>query len=448
MDWLFIFKISWAFFSVLVLSVVLVILARFGSIFRWKRALKEELDILATDCAEDYIENSARHSGIEIIRNKCLEIFVATSPEIIDLKNIPDFVAKIAACYHPESERPELEVSIGSIARSLDLALSRFESIMDRPGFWRLRSVRIRHLKDSLDYYEAIAGTVIWKWYQKYRKRIQTLLKLNLYLVPDPFSWLAYLSRRLLLLLLTKCLLADIYLFVGKLALNSYDIERNTASGDENETLENALEGLCMAADDKEDDVLSGLSDPELVELRKRLISFRNLIVSNPTFGEWKNAVIEAARIIAGKHFPESERPVEEAAIGPLVERGRHWISTFRKAEDYPLIGKFYGVRLKTLRKAKNYSTIITGGRLWPVIGKAGKLWSWLKWPWKAYRLARKASPWGIAADIGWAGARKAGLAYLCHKTFTLACFELEQVYKESGMIADKKKGRGLFQMF
>lgn len=238
---------------------------------------------------------------------------------------------------------------------------------------------------------------------------------------------------------------------MGKLALNAYDIEKSTGSDDEKETLENALEGLSMAADDKEegdDAVISELSDPELVELRMRLISFRHLIMSNPTFGQWKAAVIEAAGIISGKYFPESERPLEEAAIGPLVERGRHWISTFRKAEDYPLLGKFYGVRLKTLRKAKDFSSAITGGRLWPVIGKAGKVWSWLKWPWKAYRLAKKASPWGIAAEIGWAGARKSGLAYLCHKTFTLACFELEQVYKESRMIEERKKCRGLFQIF
>lgn len=440
MDWLFLLKISWAFMSVFALVVSMVVLGRVGSIFRWKRALKKELKDLEYDCAED----SARHLGIEIIRNKCLEIFGSTSPEIMGLKDLPDFVSGIAACYYPGAERPELEVSIGSMVKSLDLVLSRFESITERPGFWRLRAVRIRHLRDSVDYYSLISDSFVYKWYQRYRKWIQALLKINLYLVPDPFSWLAYLSRRLLLLLLTKCLLADIYLFVGKLALNAYDIERLSASDNEKEALESALEGLSEVSEDK--GVLPELSDPELVSIRKRFTSIRRLVLSNPTYADWKEAIIEAAGIIAVKHFPESERSLDEAAIGPLVYRLRHWLGAFRMTEDYPMLGRFHGVRLRTLKKTRDLSSAVTEGKLWPVIDKAGKAWGWLKWPWRAYRLARKASPWGIAADIGWAGVKKAGLSYLCYKTFTLACFEMDQVYRESCQIEEKTTKGWLFR--
>lgn len=408
MELLHFIKLFWALISFLGLVIFLVILARAGSIFRWKRALKQEIEELEYECDED----SARHFGVGVIRKKCLGIFSSTSPEIMELKDLPDFVADIASCFHPNSERPELEVSIGSMVESLDLVLSRFESITERPGFWRLRAVRIRHLKDSLDYYTLISDSFFYKWYQKYRNWIKAILKINLYLVPDPFSWLAYLSRRLLLLMLTKCLLADIYLFVGKLALNAYDLERQSLSDDEKETLERALEGLSEVSDDK--DEMPELSDQELILIRKRFTSIRRLVLSNPTYGEWKATIIEAAGIIAKKHFPGSERAMDEAAIGPLVGRMRHWVGAFRMAEDYPMLGRFYGVRLK--------------------------------WPWKAYRLAKKASPWGIAAEIGWFGVKKAGLAYLCHKTFTLACFELDQVYMESCKIEDKTTKEWLFR--
>lgn len=440
MDWLYIIKIFWASLSFLGLVFFLVILSRAGSVFRWKRALKHEIETLEHGCEED----SARYFGIDVIRKKCLEIFSSTSPEIMDLRDIPVFVTDIASCFYPSSERPELEVSIGSMVKSLDLVLSRFESITERPGFWRLRAVRIRHLKDSVDYYSLISESFFYKWYQKYRNWIQAILKINLYLVPDPFSWLAYLSRRLLLLMLTKCLLADIYLFVGKLALNAYDLERQSLSDDEKEALESALEGLSEVSEDQ--DVLPGLSDPELVSIRKRFTSIRKLVLSNPTYGEWKAAIIEAAGIIAKKHFTQSERAIDEAALGPLVGRMRHWLGAFRRAEDYPMLGRFYGVRLRTLKRTKDLSNSVTEGKFWPVIDKAGKAWVWLKWPWKAYRLAKKASPWGIAAEIGWFGVKKAGLAYLCQKTFTLACFELDQVYRESCRIEEMKAKEWLFR--
>jgi len=86
-------------------------------------------------------------------------------------------------------------------------------------GFQTLRRVRIRHLRQSYAWYGRISQYRVVGWLSRHQKVIRKIFRLRLYILPDPFSWLFYLSRHLTILTFTRYLLVDIYLFVGVLAV-------------------------------------------------------------------------------------------------------------------------------------------------------------------------------------------------------------------------------------
>ncbi len=419
-----ILKIIWTSLSVSALCVIATILFRFRSIFRWKQALKKDLKALT---GKETSTSAARLKGIYIIEEKCRNIFEDSSPDIEELRNIPQYIIAIAACYYPDAERPELRIRIGSLLQSLDMSLNQFDSILKRPGFEKIGKLRIRHLKESYRWYRKFAESRLGGWYLRHRVNVHRFLLLRLFILPDPFSWLAYLSRHLTLMLLIKCLMADIYLSFGRLALNAYDIETRSAAEDESKILEEGLEAL-----ENFEDRDSSESDPYISEIRERFTNLRSLIFSDPTFEQWKTAVYDAACHISRKYFPDSENPLEEARVAMLLERCRAWSSAFLKGEEYPLLGRFYKIRLYTLYQAKNLTDILLPAPVRQVIANAGKAYRWLKWPLKVYLWVRRISPWQIALDVGWSVGKKAGLSYLSRKTFDKACREIDAVYRQS----------------
>lgn len=424
MDYTLILKILWASVSLSVLGAILIVLLRFRSVFGWKRALIADLNALGK---KELSETSARRQGIEIIEQRCRKVFESSSPDIEELRDIPQYITAIAACYHPDTERPELHVRIGSVLQSLDISLNRFDSILKRPGFGRLQNLTIRNIRNSYRRYRRFTDSRWGGWYLKHRVNVHRFMLLRLFILPDPLSWVAYLSRHLTILLLTKYLMADLYLFFGRLALNAYDIEASSAPEDEKKVLEDSLEALENLEEKEETEI-----DPRLSEIRRRLVGFRSVLLSDPTYAEWKASVYEAAAIIAEKHFPESDAPLEEAAVRPLLERGRYWISAFIKGEEYPMLGKFYNIRLYRLYQAKNLTDMLLPASVRNALANAGRAYKWLKWPLRIYIWVRRISPWQIALDVGWSVGRKAGLSYLCGKTFDKACKELDNVYSES----------------
>lgn len=425
------FKIFWAALSLLILGTTFIILWRVRGIFSWRRSLKAEIEALKKS-----IDNtkSPRKEGIQIVENRCREIFHSYSPEIGGIKDISQYVIAIAACYHPQSDRPELQITIGHCLQSLEKSLGRFDRILQRRGFKKLQSINIRNIKSAHRWYQRISKSFFYQWYVRYQKMIQRLSKLRLFLLPDPFIWLSYLSYHLTLLVFIKYLMVDLYLFFGKLAVAAYDNERTSfqIEGGEEE-LEKTLAEL-VSLEDKEESHM----DPQIEEIRNRLVGFPSMMTSNPTFIEWKNAVHEAAGCISEKYFPQSDSPLEEAAMGPLLESTRSWIATFGKGKEFPVLKRFYQMRVDTLYRAKNLSGIILPKPLRIFADKALKTYSWLKWPMKVYRSAKRGSPWKIALEVGWTVSKKASLAYIYGKTFDKACEELDRVYCQSWELKNK----------
>jgi len=427
MEWWTSFKIIWAAIALITLGGTAVLIWRVRGVLTWKRSLHAELNALRETAA---YASPPQKAGICLIEASCREVLNTLSPEISELRDIPDLVRSLAACYHPDTDRPELQIAIGPFLRGLEKSLHQLDRTLHRPGFKKLRNMSIRNIRDSRAWYLRVSASPAYGWYFRNKKKIQGFSLLRLLVLPDPFSWLAYLSHHLTVMMLTKYLMTDIYLFFGKLTLEAFDAESIPFCEENEASLEETLEEL-----ESETDANDIPADPRIREIRNRLAGVSAVMASNPTFGDWKDAVCEAASIIAKKHFPESEYPLEEAALGPLLESTRSWADTLGKGEGVPVLHRFYRMRVGTLYRAKNLSESFLPKPLRKFILNVGKTYGWAKWPLKVYRMARKTSPWQIALELGWMASKKAFLAHVCGKSFDRACKELEEVYRRSGEI-------------
>jgi len=432
MNWWYYLKIIWTGIAFILLCTTALILWRVRGILSWKQSLKAELKELAK-AAE--AAPSPRKEAILLVENRCTAIFRSASPELIEIKGIADFVVSVATCFHPQSERPELQVTVGRFLRTLEKSLERFDCILKRPGFKRLNAVSIRNIRAAHRRYVQISSSPAYQWFFRHQKSIRNIFRFRLVVFPDPFTWLAFLSNHLTLLVLIKYLMADLYLFFGKLALEAYDDNDPIIQEEAQDELENTLKELDAAEDKPEP-----CADPEICEIRKRLAGFTAIMKSGLSFEDWKKAVYDAAMIISKKYFPESETPIEEAVVGPLLERTRAWTGIFTKGEDFPFIRRFYKMRLDTLFRAKNFSDNLIPKSVRDFSEKVLKTYGWAKWPLKIYQMLKNVSAWRIATEAGWMAAKKSGLAYIYGKVFDKTCKELETVYRDSRVLNPQKK--------
>lgn len=432
MNWRLLIELFFAAVALAVLLGVSFLLWRVKGVFSWKRSLKEELKELK---ASSEASTSVRKAAVGIIEGRCLEVSRSFSPEIGDMESFLQYVRSIAACFYPDSERPELHISIGRVLKSLDTSLGRFDQIFQRPGFNRLQGVSIRNVQDARNWYLRITGSRVFRWYFRHQKKIKRVSQFRLLVFPDPYAWVIYLSRRLSLLLLTKYLLLDLYLFLGKLSLDAYSREEPSNPIDEVEELEEALEEF-EELEEKEE----WPDDPEVRLIRKRLFGVTSAMTSSLTFDDWKKGVKDAAHVISKKYFPDSEAPEEEAALGPLLERARNWVGNFTKGEQILPVRQLYRVRLDTLYRAKNLSETVLPKPIRRLIENSHKTYGWLKWPLKTYRWSKKSSLWRAGFELGLAVAKRAALIYLYKKAFDRSCKELENVYRQSRDLGRARK--------
>jgi hypothetical protein len=409
----------------LFLSATLIAIWRVRGIFGWNRSLRHELRRLEQQ-AEGAPES--RREAITVVVDRCLEVWRSHLPELSELADLPDYVRAVARSYHPEGERPEFKITTGRLLKAARESVNRLDLILQRRGFQTLRRVRIRHLRQSYAWYERLAHYPLVRWLSRYQKVIRRIFRLRLYILPDPFSWLFYLSNRLTILTFTRYLLLDIYLFVGVLAVEAYSQEPGTSElPSEPGDLEESLEDL---ADLK--DLNASLSDPEIQEIRSRLVGGIGSLVFSPGIEEWKGAVKDAAELIARKYFPDSGRPLEEAALGPLLERCRFWITSICETEKLPVVHRLHRISLATLNNLR----VLTGpGGGNQVAAAAAKICNWYgmsKWPLSIVRWLRQGSTGGFAIKLGWLVVKGTLVNFLCRYTFDRACKELDMVYRES----------------
>jgi len=414
--------------ALLFFSATLIAVWRVRGIFAWNRSLRHELRRLEQQ-AEGAAE-SRRAAGTVVVE-RCREVWRSHLPELSELADLPDYVRAIARSYHPEGERPELRITTGRLLEAARESVRRLDLILQRRGFQSLRQVRIRHLRQSYAWYDRISRYQVVRWLSRHQEAIRNIFRLRLYILPDPFSWLFYLSRRLTILTFTRYLLVDIYLFVGVLAVEAYGQERGGAESPfEPPELEQSLEDV---SDLKEPD--GALSDPQIQGIRSRLAGGPASLLFPPGIEEWKEAIKDAAELIARRYFPDSDRPLEEAALGPLLERFRFWISSLCETEKLPVVHRLHGIRLETLNNLR----LLTGpGGKDQAPAAVAKIWNWYrssKWPVSVGRWLRQGSAGGLATKLGWLVVKGSLVNFLCRYTFDRASRELDMVYRESSGI-------------
>jgi hypothetical protein len=269
------------------------------------------------------------------------------------------------------------------------------------------------------------------KWWRHHHQTIQRVTDFRLFFYTDPLMLLAYASNRLTILVLLKYLLVDLYLFLGKVAVDAFENTPTTNFVDETSEVElqAALEELNSASENIPNDKYS--SDPQISAIRRQLVGITAILTATPTPKTWWTAILDTAEIIAQKYFPEATKPVEEARLGPLLDKTRLWIDTFSRGDQYLITRQLYRLKIETVFRAKDFPTRIPS-TVKSIIEKSYFAYGWLKWPMRVYRWAKRRSPWSVAVAIGWQAAKKASLAYLYGQAFDQACRALESVYRES----------------
>jgi hypothetical protein len=428
MDWGLTWRILQAVvsFGAMVLAVASILVVwRLRGIMHWKRSLHSELRGLSKEAEA---AGETQKQALKVVLERCQRAWRATFPELRELTDLFAYIRSIASCYHPGVERPELRISTGRFLKSAQESVHRLELILRRPGFQRLRRVRIRHIRQSYEWYDRVNQYWVVRYFIRYWKVIKRIFQLRLVILPDPFSWLAYFSNRLTMMTLTRCLLVDVYLFVGKLATKAYDEEcKEDLIPTGMDELEGTLKDLDSLKPSQPD-----ITNPQIQEIRNRLVGSTAIFMSTPGLEDWKKAVRQTAKVIARKYFPEAERPLEEAALGPLLKRGQVWIKLVCETEKIPVVKRFHRIRIESLYKVKSFTDSVLPEQVRTLVKKGWGMYRWMKWPIKVYGLVKKGSPVGIAMDVGWVVSKRGFTNFICRRTFDMAYQELEIVYSQS----------------
>ena len=355
------------------------------------------------------------------------------------ISGLAGYLRDIAAAFHPDQEKPELCVTAGSLIRASHSAVERLQDILRRPGFSRFQKIRIRHIRKAWNWYDRISRYRAVQAYIRYRRWINHANMLRLILLPDPFSWLIYLSNQLTILSLTRFFLMDIYLFAGKQAILAYDHEsRHEAMPQDAGEIEQDLADLAELIEPE-----FRLPDPRIQEIRNRLVGVNTLIFSSPGYTEWKSGFEDALRVIAGTYFPESPAPVEEARLGTILVRCQFWLQSVCDTEKLPIFSRLHRIELRYLFSVKAAAEHPLFRQAGTFAKKSWNVYKWMQWPLFIYRLIKKTTPAGMAASMGWMLVRKGTVNYLSRRAFDLTLQEMETVYRLSQEKERRQADRG-----
>jgi hypothetical protein len=411
--------------AVVTVWVALFLRWKFRGVLHWNSSLKEERNILEKELEAS--ENEARTEALQFVLNRYEEIYKTNSPSITEVTQVVDFVKDIARCYHPDAEKPEYCITVGSLLQCSGDVVERIQEILTRPGFSRLRKIRVRDVLNARERVQKLQQSPIVQKMVKAWKPVSRVLSVRFLFFPDPLSILTFLSNRLTVLIATRSLLLDIYLFVGKLAIRAYDQGELDHLSPNDQEIEQVLEGL-----DEMDDYKPHLEDARILELRKQLPGLDTLLKSDQLMDAWKSAVLDAANHIAQKHFPNAEKPLLEARIGPLLLRSQHWLQVIGETSKYPVVRKLHKLQINSVLDSKSMMDTWIPKPVRKFMNKSAKLYGKLKWPLKVFRWAKKFHPQKMALEVGIHVTYMSLVGLACRRSFDTVCSQLEQVYGSS----------------
>jgi len=425
-DVIIIFQSIMAILALLLAISLVIVRWRFRGLLKWRKSLTQELKSLKKKMKHMDHQEKEAHS---VVIDTCESIQRSFVAELTEFEKLPDYFCRIAACYYPDKANPEQCITIGNSLFIIQEIAFRIDQLLKQRGLDQFRYLRIRHINDIYHRLKRLQKNPYMAFYLRYRKLIQKITLIRLIVLPDPFSWVFYLSNQFTVITLTRYLLLEIYLYTGLLAVHAYgqtEKKQEVAfSQDELESLMHDLEELQAIDESMQSQI------PELKRIRKKNLGFGRGLLSNLSLKQWKMAVAESAQIIASAHFPETDDPLMEASIGPILERSRYWLKTVNTIQSIPVVHKMADVKLETVIQAKLMIDNMPE-KVKQALTASMKVYQWAKWPITIYRIARKTTPIGMATSIGWVVTRNCIVFYIYHYTFYSACNEVNAVYKLS----------------
>jgi hypothetical protein len=414
-----------AIIGVILALITAVIVWRVRGLFNWERSQRRELATLRRE--QKAAEGIAAKAYTEILRS-CEAIWRSPALDLDPVKTLPVYWRRIAACYYPGEPQPELCLSVGRLLAAAQQVADRLNALLQRPGFHRLGRLRVGQVRRTFRWYQRLTARPVVAWLLARQRTIRTFRHTLRFVLPDPLVWIAYLSQRLTVMMAARCVLIDLYLSTGKIAMEAFDSQRRSRSaGQGDQASRTTLDAYGQALQTESSPL------PEALEqIRNSLTGLPGRLWQPPGAEEWWRAVEQAAHVIAAGYFPQSPSPLDEAACRVLLERARYWLETMAAARRLPVVRPLYGISIKRLQQIKT----ITESDLLQWTGKvAGSVWSawrWARWPVQLLRWVRRRSPAGIALELGSTLALKALHNYLARYGFDRACQELDTVYRLS----------------
>jgi len=416
-----IFQILMAITAFLLAVVTSIMAFRFRVFFKWRRSLSNDLKLFKKQV--DPIDGP-RQKAQQIVVDTCENIQHAFLADIKLFDQLPQYICSIAACFYPEKDHPEQCISIGNSLFIIQEIAFRLDQLFQKPVLNQFRQLRIRHIVNIYDRLKRMEKNVFFSFYLKYRKIIQKISFIRLIIIPDPFSWIFYLSNQLTIISITRYMLLEIYLYVGRLSIDAYgqsgDNQPISLSNEELEALMSDLEKIQA--------VTSPVDMPQLSKIRKKRLGLGKGLLSELSFEQWKKAISESSIAIASYHFADSDQPLLEASVGPLLDRCRYYIKTINTIQSIPVVYKLADVKIEVFFQAKLALDNVPP-QLKQAISSTLKLYRWAKWPITIFRLAQKLTPAGIASSLGWMLTKNSLVFYGYYYTFYFVCNELNIIY-------------------
>jgi hypothetical protein len=419
------FRVVWAFLGVITALTAAVIVWRVRGLFSWERSQRHELAALRRQ--QKAADGIVKKAYAEILCS-CEAIWRSPSLDLDRVNSLPAYWRRIAACYYPDEPQPELCLSVGQLLAVAQQLADRLNALLRLPGFKRLGRLRVGQVRRTIRWYQQLTAQPVVAWLMARRRTIRTFRHTLRFVLPDPLVWIAYLSQRLTVMMAVRCVLIDLYLSTGKIAMEAYDARRKSIPAGQGEKASHTTLDAYGQALETESRPLPD----ELEKIRSALTGLPGRLWQPPGVEEWYRAVQQAAHVIAAGHFPDSPSPLDEAVCRVLLDRARYWLETMAAARRLPVVRPLYGISLKRLQQIK----AVTESDLLRWTGKvAGSVWSawrWARWPVQLLRWIRRRSPAGIALELGSTLALKAMHNYLSRYGFDRACQELDIVYRLS----------------
>lgn len=424
--------IYWIYLKIALSAAALVICAssavfvwRARGLWLWQRSLSSEIKALEKNAQAI---NGPRRLAILKVLQRCREIRRSNSLDFDQILHLDLYLRSIAECYHPDAARPELCLSFGQILTAVREMVDRLDQVIQRKGLRRFARIRIRHVRQAMYWYRRIYNHSKLGWLIQHYGTITRLMHIKRFVFPDPFSWIAYFSNQLTILILTRTLFLDLYLFIGNLAIEAYDPKHlNNENSIDSDRLAETLATLYDS-----EQFTGWRDDPDLVEIRTQLIGMPKRIILPPTFALWRESILKAANVIAKRHYSQSNAPLEEAALGPIILQLQHLLHSVSEIRHYTGVGRFFELRLASVYRAHGVAENLGDLPLTGVLQKAWGGYRRLRWPIRMYRWIKRSSPSGIAMDLGWEALRKTLINFMARFTFDRVCREIDGVYRNS----------------